>query len=301
MNELLALRAERATGTNLGDLVDEAIGRILDRIEADDPQGAKDEGVRAFAKWRQHKAAAEWQEIERREAEKAAGMKLARETERAAFLAGDAVAVADWIGTRLAIEADLAEVPPPMLLTAYAEWWERGRDMGLNLDLEVAVRLAQSVLRRPALSSEHQAGWNYNLGNALSVLGRREAGTARLTQAISAYRAVLETWTRDLRLRNWAATQDSIGNTLLELGSREAGTTRLDEAVRAYREASEGWKRDRQPFGWASTQNNLGNALRVLGAREAGRRDSRRRWLHVGRMDSPTCAARVGDGTEQPR
>ena len=36
-----------------------------------------------------------------------------------------------------------------------------------------------------------------NLGNALSRLGARESGTARLEEAVAAYRAALEEWTRE--------------------------------------------------------------------------------------------------------
>jgi tetratricopeptide (TPR) repeat protein len=36
-----------------------------------------------------------------------------------------------------------------------------------------------------------------NLGTALSTLGERESGTARLEEAVAAYRAALEEWTRE--------------------------------------------------------------------------------------------------------
>ncbi|HXA70385.1 MAG TPA: hypothetical protein VNW24_08055 [Stellaceae bacterium] len=35
-----------------------------------------------------------------------------------------------------------------------------------------------------------------NLGGALLRLGERESGTARLEEAVAAYRAALEEWTR---------------------------------------------------------------------------------------------------------
>ena len=35
-----------------------------------------------------------------------------------------------------------------------------------------------------------------NLGNALKALGERESGTARLEEAVAAYRAALEEYTR---------------------------------------------------------------------------------------------------------
>ena len=36
-----------------------------------------------------------------------------------------------------------------------------------------------------------------NLGVALATLGERESGTARLEEAVAAFRAALEEWTRD--------------------------------------------------------------------------------------------------------
>ncbi len=70
-------------------------------------------------------------------------------------------------------------------------------------------------------------------------LGERESGTARLEEAVAAYRAALEEWTRERVPLDWAATQNNLGNALRTLGERESGTARLDEAVAAYRAALE--------------------------------------------------------------
>ena len=125
-----------------------------------------------------------------------------------------------------------------------------------------------------------------NLGNALATLGERESGTARLEEAVAAYRAALEERTRERVPLDWAMTQNNLGNALRALGERESGTARLEEAVAAYRAALEERTRERVPLDWAMTQNNLGNAL--VGARRAGERDgaagggggglSARRW-----------------------
>jgi hypothetical protein len=45
-----------------------------------------------------------------------------------------------------------------------------------------------------------------NLGRALEVLGERESGTARLEEAVAAYRAALEERTRDRVPLDWART-----------------------------------------------------------------------------------------------
>ena len=93
------------------------------------------------------------------------------------------------------------------------------------------------------------------------ALGERESGTARLEEAVAAYRAALEERTRERVPLDWAATQNNLGTALRTLGERESGTARLEEAVAAYRAALEERTRERVPLDWAMTQNNLGNAL----------------------------------------
>ena len=111
-----------------------------------------------------------------------------------------------------------------------------------------------------------------NLGNALQTLGAREDGTQRLEEAVAAYRAALEVWTRERVPLQWATAQNNLGNALQTLGEREDGTPRrrLEEAVAAYRAALEVYTRERVPLDGPMTQNNLGNALQTLGAREDG-------------------------------
>ena len=72
-----------------------------------------------------------------------------------------------------------------------------------------------------------------NLGSALLNLGERESGTERLDEAVAAYRAALEEYTREGSPADWAMTQNNLGNALRSLGERESGTERRDEAVAA--------------------------------------------------------------------
>jgi tetratricopeptide (TPR) repeat protein len=94
--------------------------------------------------------------------------------------------------------------------------------------------------------------------------GERESGTARLEEAVAAYRAALEERTRDRVPLDWAATQNNLGNALKALGERESGTARLEEAVEAFRAALREYTRDRVPFLWAQTQQNLALVCRAL-------------------------------------
>ena len=104
-------------------------------------------------------------------------------------------------------------------------------------------------------------------GGALWSLGERESGTARLEEAVAAYRAALQEYTRDLVPLDWAMTQTNLGTALKNLGKRESGTARLEEAVAAFRGALEERTRDRVPLNWATSYGNQGVALSLLGAR----------------------------------
>ena len=104
---------------------------------------------------------------------------------------------------------------------------------------------------------------------ALKSLSERESGTARLEEAVAAFRAALEEETRDRMPLNWAMTQNNLGNALRALGERQIGTERLKAAVAAHRAALEERTHDRVPLQWAGTNMNLGNALRTLGERES--------------------------------
>ncbi len=84
------------------------------------------------------------------------------------------------------------------------------------------------------------AAANNNLGNVLRTLGEWETGTARLEEAVAAYRAALDVRTRERMPLQWATTQSNLGNALATLGEQESGTIRLQEAVDAYRSALKG-------------------------------------------------------------
>jgi len=60
-----------------------------------------------------------------------------------------------------------------------------------------------------------------NLGNALSNLGGRENGTAKLEEAAAAYREALKEQTRERVPLQWAGAQNNLGNALWRLGERE--------------------------------------------------------------------------------
>ena len=84
--------------------------------------------------------------------------------------------------------------------------------------------------------ADNSADWartQTNLGNALQKLSAREGGTARLEEAVAAYRAALEEMTRDRVPLDWAVIQMNLGSALLMFGKRESGTAHLEDAVAA--------------------------------------------------------------------
>lgn len=52
------------------------------------------------------------------------------------------------------------------------------------------------------------------------LLGEREHGTERLKEAVAAYRAALEEYTRERVPPDWAQKQNNLGGALIELGRR---------------------------------------------------------------------------------
>ena len=71
----------------------------------------------------------------------------------------------------------------------------------------------------------------HNLGSALTSLGERESGTARLEEAVAAYRAALEEWTRERVPFYWAGTQNNLGEALEVLADCRGDPAILAKAI----------------------------------------------------------------------
>ena len=145
--------------------------------------------------------------------------------------------------------------------------YEYGRDRGSNVHLTALIAVRRKLLDA-ASSSDERGIANGNLGTALQTLGGRESGTARLEEAVVAYRAALEESSRDRVPLAWATTQNNLGNALQSLGERESGTARLEEAVAAHRAALEEYTRDHVPLSQAYSDHGLANGLAALAIRE---------------------------------
>ena len=110
------------------------------------------------------------------------------------------------------------------------EWYERGRDQGLNFDLAIAIELSTNTLPRANGSDDRGAILN-DLGTALRTLGEREAGTARLEEAVAAYRAALTEYRQDRVPLDWARTLGNEGVALLTLADRTGDLGRARQAL----------------------------------------------------------------------
>ena len=109
-----------------------------------------------------------------------------------------------------------------------------------------------------------------NLGTALATLGERESGTARLEEAVTAYRDALQERTRERVPLDWATTQNNLGNALRRSGNARAARRGWRRRSTPIATRCRNATRERVPLDWAMTQNNLGTALWTLGERESG-------------------------------
>src|SRR5262252_1487658 len=255
--------AARPTQTNIDVIVDEALKIARSLV---------DEGKSGLARAALRKAAEEMrrEEEERRERYVAGITALYNRTRDIALAAYDGVAAADAIVTLAgAVHGTNTSMVARSLNSEPETLYEYGRDRGSNVQLIALIELRRKLLDY-ASSGDERGSASDGLGTALATLGERESGTARLEEAVAAYRDALTEYTRERVPLDWAMTQNNLGNALQRLGERESGTAQLEEAVAAYRDALTEYTRERVPRDWAATQHTLGNALRALGDGESG-------------------------------
>ncbi|MEM0908604.1 MAG: helix-turn-helix transcriptional regulator [Pseudomonadota bacterium] len=253
-------RDEREKGA-LASNIDEAVNQIFAKVDALNAEGDLEGGAAVI----DDALAALKEEEDRRDALQ---LTLYDRGIAQAILARDADTVCRFAFAKIDLQRlKNHDEHYQAMRSAFLEWYERGRDKGLNFDLEVAIALIRECRARVS-SIDHRGAVLNRLGTALATLGERESGTARLEDAVSAYRLALEEFTRERVPLDWARTQMNLGVVLSYLGAREAGTSRLEEAVTVYQLALQEMTRDRLPLQWAKTQMNLGIVLATLGERD---------------------------------
>ena len=70
-----------------------------------------------------------------------------------------------------------------------------------------------------------------NLGTALRALGERESGTAKLEEAVAAYREALKEWTRERVPLDWARSFGNEGVALMFLAERRRDAAMAETAL----------------------------------------------------------------------
>jgi tetratricopeptide (TPR) repeat protein len=78
-----------------------------------------------------------------------------------------------------------------------------------------------------------------NLGTALATLGGRESGTARLEEAVAAYREALKERTRERVPLDWAQSFGNQGEALMYLAERAKDAAMAEAALRQIEAALE--------------------------------------------------------------
>ena len=255
--------AGRPVETDLDDIVGRALTRAKEQVDRGQSRLAR-------ATLRSAAEAMRREEEERRERYVASATLLYNRERDIALASYDGEAAAEAIVALAGIFHGSDAAAMAAFLKSEAETLEEhGRDRGSNVHLAALIALRRRLLEL-ALTDDERGAARHNLGRALQRLGERESGTARLEEAVAAYRTALEERTRERVPLDWARTQTNLGAALKTLGGRESGTARLEEAVVVYRAALQELTRERVPLQWAATQNNLGLALETLGERESG-------------------------------
>ena len=115
---------------------------------------------------------------------------------------------------------------------------EVGDQRGSNVHLIAAIAVSRAALALATGADE--IGYDRTvLGIALWRLGERESGTARLDEAVAAYRAALDERTRDRVPPDWAQSQHTLANVLATLAARTHDRARMTEAIASMRNAAE--------------------------------------------------------------
>lgn len=194
---------EGRRGTNLGNFVDSVLRRVTALSGDGEHQAAIAELDIALAQ--------EDAESDRRK------IRFLNAATDEHLLDFDAEGAAAKIATRVRLETLKKDDFFETLRDERRIWYESGRDKGLNLHLQVAVALAKIAAEQA--DTPYRFGLALSdLGTALWTLGQRESRTNRLEDAVTTYRVVLKTISRDQYPLDWAAAQMNLGNVLSTVG-----------------------------------------------------------------------------------
>ena len=142
-----------------------------------------------------------------------------------------------------------------------------GEQFGITNMLEQAVLLLLEItdLAQCSAPQYNLTAVQHNLGKILTVLGRREIGLTRLTEAIIAFEREAATLSRDREPTKWSLNQTNLGAALRAFGAREIGVRNLEKAVHYQRNAVDSSNLQSDRIVQSIALANLGDALQTLG------------------------------------
>ncbi|QLP98789.1 MAG: tetratricopeptide repeat protein [Rhodoblastus sp.] len=209
--DIARLRGDAEAARERGD-VDATLAALaqIDRVEAE-----ADDRLEAQERRARERVEEIAQERRLRRESRVASKRAAIETALAALRHAEAA--------RAIFEEITLTVPPERRFAAlravHEAYHVRGRDMGLNVDLERAVELARIACREAGTqtnAARRSTIWPYRLAFSASV-----SAATRLEQAVDAIRDALKEYGRERVPLAWAMMQTNLGNALRALGERE--------------------------------------------------------------------------------
>ena len=258
------LQRESNAGSNIDKFVDEVLKQVATLSKDGKYVEAKAQTSRAFLDWQ-----------ERQQKEQAAGIRILQTDLELAQLTRDPAAAAQSLLDIAKIEHADATTCFDYLRQTRNEWYERGRDMALLLDLQIAEKLASLNIDQ-AITKEQRGVALSDHAIALWTLGQRangEEGVGCLRDTVTGFDLALEIYQRAIMPAQWATTQMNRASALSTLGKRTSGEEALNylrDAVAGYDLALEVYQRATMPTDWATIQMNRAITLSTLGVRASG-------------------------------
>lgn len=117
------------------------------------------------------------------------------------------------------------------------------------------------------MTDSMRATFQVSYGNCCLTLGEQTGDADDLSEAVAAYRAVVEVRTPERLPLGWAMTQNNLGNALAILGEREEGTARFEHAVDAFDNALEVFGPDTAPAYRNMAMHNRERVVKLIGER----------------------------------
>lgn len=255
VDEVIVLRDRTVHGSNLGDLIDDALRRIAERNDRDAFDEAASIGEQAYAAL-----------LSRQRAERSA---LAEAMISQSRVRVDAAALAHWLEERIRIERP--ELAAAHLFEQIGLSREQGLRAGSPLDLHAALLMAERALT--VASGKHErasaANWIGIVANDLAKLRSDQGAIMLMDTAAEAFRTALDLLADDASALDSAAGFNNLGSVLRDKAERLSGEeamAAIDEAVVAIGKALAICEEVSAPSQrWAMILSNYANALLLQG------------------------------------